>query len=396
MACENEYESYLWAIGGQVVGLIGFGGSLLTGAGIPLGAAGAAYSSANYIAAERTYNECIRNHNEQQQQQQNEQNSNNNGSDGQNSGSSSGGGYGGSSGGGSSTGGTTSFGGTSGGSGPDPIVTVEEVQHGTPVVLDLDGDGVELVAVQDSRVTFDFDGDGTRDATGWAAPDDGILAYDVDGNGRIENAEEIAFTSYLEGAQTDLEGLKAFDTNEDGLFGVGDAEYDSFYVWQDLNQNGVSDDGELVSLADAGIESIDLTLNESGENVDGNIIHNTSTFTRTDGSTGEVGDIAFAFGGEQLGTIHIGIHDGEDEFAGNQGTDIFVFIENHGTDTVTNFDVSEDILILNETSNNFTSVDDVLAAATQTDAGVVINTGGGEVVLAGLNISNLQDVQYIF
>jgi len=99
---------------------------------------------------------------------------------------------------------------------------------------------------------------------------------------------------YLPGAKTDLEGLTAFDTNNNGLFDEGDAAYGSFHVWQDANRNGVSEAGELTTLADAGIRSIDLALAPSGEQVAGNTIHNTSRYTRTDGTTGEVADAAFA------------------------------------------------------------------------------------------------------
>ncbi|RYH66537.1 MAG: hypothetical protein EON54_04740, partial [Alcaligenaceae bacterium] len=37
-----------------------------------------------------------------------------------------------------------------------------------PLVLDLDGDGIEAVGINPSRpILFDHDGDGTRNATGW-------------------------------------------------------------------------------------------------------------------------------------------------------------------------------------------------------------------------------------
>ena len=52
---------------------------------------------------------------------------------------------------------------------------------GKPVVLDLDGDGVELVALEDSTAFYDIDGDGYRERMGWVAADDGLLAYDKNG-----------------------------------------------------------------------------------------------------------------------------------------------------------------------------------------------------------------------
>ena len=41
---------------------------------------------------------------------------------------------------------------------------------GKPVVLDLDGDGVELVALEDSTAFYDIDGDGYRERMAWVSP----------------------------------------------------------------------------------------------------------------------------------------------------------------------------------------------------------------------------------
>ncbi len=47
----------------------------------------------------------------------------------------------------------------------------------SPLVLDLDGDGVETVGItSDKQVLFDHDGDGVKTATGWVGKDDGLLA----------------------------------------------------------------------------------------------------------------------------------------------------------------------------------------------------------------------------
>ncbi|MCY4320465.1 MAG: hypothetical protein OXE76_15080, partial [Alphaproteobacteria bacterium] len=56
---------------------------------------------------------------------------------------------------------------------------------GKPIVLDLDGDGVELVALERSTAFFDINGDGYRERMAWVSADDGFLAYDKDGDGLI-------------------------------------------------------------------------------------------------------------------------------------------------------------------------------------------------------------------
>ena len=137
-------------------------------------------------------------------------------------------------------------------------------------MLDLDGDGVELVALDDSTAFYDINGDGYRERMAWASADDGFLAYDKDGDGVISAHDELSFVSYVEGARTDLEGLAHFDTNGNGGLDPGDAEWSKFRVWQDLDQDGVSDAGELRTLDEAEITSLSLTSNGVRQTVSGN------------------------------------------------------------------------------------------------------------------------------
>jgi RTX calcium-binding nonapeptide repeat (4 copies)/Protein of unknown function (DUF2974) len=62
--------------------------------------------------------------------------------------------------------------------------------YGSPLVLDLDGDGLEITNTG-SGVYFDIDNDGLREFTNWVAPDDGLLAFDANGDGVINNASEL-------------------------------------------------------------------------------------------------------------------------------------------------------------------------------------------------------------
>jgi hypothetical protein len=57
----------------------------------------------------------------------------------------------------------------------------------SPLVLDLDGDGIELTSVDGAAAFFDVDVNGFAEATGWVAADDGLLALDVNGNGIIDD-----------------------------------------------------------------------------------------------------------------------------------------------------------------------------------------------------------------
>lgn len=162
-----------------------------------------------------------------------------------------------------------------------------------PVVLDLDGDGVEFVSSA-AGVRFDYDGDGHAELTAWVGPDDGLLVLDRNGDGRINEGSELVFA---ENGLTDLQGLAAnYDSNGDGQFNGSDAEFSSFGVWRDANGNGVTDPGELQTLAEAGIVSIGLVSDSRGYvTAEGQVIvRGGALYLRSDGSTARLADAAFA------------------------------------------------------------------------------------------------------
>jgi hypothetical protein len=98
-------------------------------------------------------------------------------------------------------------------------------------------------------------------------------------------------------AATDLSGLaEAFDTNHDGVFNAADAKFAEFNVWQDANQNGVSDAGEVRGLLDWGITSINLSSdNVVRTPVAGVTEAGRTTATATDGTLVLVSDAAFEY-----------------------------------------------------------------------------------------------------
>ena len=94
---------------------------------------------------------------------------------------------------------------------------------------------------------------------------------------------------------TDLEGLAAtYDTNKDGVLDANDAEFAKFKVWRDIDQDGVCDAGEVKSLAEHGITSVNLTSDHKEEVIAGNKVYGTTSYTKTDGTTGKVGDVGLA------------------------------------------------------------------------------------------------------
>jgi Ca2+-binding RTX toxin-like protein len=179
--------------------------------------------------------------------------------------------------------------------GPRPDPNIANGGGKKPIAVDLNNDGFHFINVNDSNVFFDVNGDGWRRRMAWVAPGDGLLAYDVNGDGKINQANEISFVSYLSGAQTDLEGLRAFDSNKDGVFSAADEKWNKFGIWQDANSDGVSDAGEFRNLNDMGIQNIGLTSNGQFQVIDGQTVHGTAIATRTDGTTLNIADVTLQY-----------------------------------------------------------------------------------------------------
>ena len=167
----------------------------------------------------------------------------------------------------------------------------------SPIILDLDGDGVETLSARDSHARFDLDGDGKLDDTSWVGKDDGLLYLDRNGDGTVSGADEITFIDDWPGAASDLAGLRGFDSNADGKLDASDVGFAHFGVWRDANGNGKVEAGETRSLATAGIASLGL----AGTAVDGTYafgeaaILNTGAYTRADGTTGTFADAALTY-----------------------------------------------------------------------------------------------------
>ena len=180
-----------------------------------------------------------------------------------------------------------------GGTGTDIVTDAavgDTITNVPPIVLDLDGDGVEFVD-RSAGIAYDF-GSGLV-ATAWAGADDGILVRDANGNGLVDGAWEFVFGG---NGVTDLEALHVQYGEQ---LDASDADFVMFAVWNDANSNGIADGGELVSLADAGIASISLVSDgQAYTAANGDVtVSGSSTYTRVDGTTGTAADAAFATGG---------------------------------------------------------------------------------------------------
>ncbi|NIJ21113.1 Ca2+-binding RTX toxin-like protein [Sphingomonas naasensis] len=161
-----------------------------------------------------------------------------------------------------------------------------------PLVLDLDGDGYELSTEQNGTTYFEFDGDGFAEHTGWIKGGDGFLVRDVNANGTIDSIAELFGAPGTSG----FTALAALDSNGDGKIDAADAGFASLQVWRDANMDGISQASELSSLTDLGIVSINLAATTPSQptTVGDNQIVREGSFTRADGSTGQIADVALA------------------------------------------------------------------------------------------------------
>ncbi|MCF7821714.1 MAG: VCBS domain-containing protein [Mariprofundaceae bacterium] len=163
-----------------------------------------------------------------------------------------------------------------------------------PLTLDLNGNGLETVAPSTPPLLFDHLGNGIKQSSGWIAPDDGFLVLDRNGNGTIDSGAELFGDSTpLATGGNAVDGFDALaqeDSNADGVVDAQDANWANLQVWQDANQDGFSQSGELSSLDQLGITGInvDSTLN-SQVLANGNQIADLGTFTYADGRTGSAG-----------------------------------------------------------------------------------------------------------
>ena len=160
-----------------------------------------------------------------------------------------------------------------------------------PLVLDLSGDGFKPTSL-DKGVHFDLDGNGFAERINWIQGDDALLVLDKNGDGVINDGNELFGDRYRLAngklARFGFEALMEQDTNGDKVIDDKDANYSRLQVWQDANQNGISEKEELRSLSQAGIAAIQLNYQKSQLGGHEEVIFgNSAKFIKANGETGD-------------------------------------------------------------------------------------------------------------
>ena len=225
----------------------------------------------------------------------------------------------------------------------------------SPLVLDLGQNGFDLVG-QDQGVLFDMTNDGLKDKTSWVGASDGLLAIDLNHDGVINNQSELFGNNGT--ASDGFANLAQYDSNADGKIDATDAVFADLKVWQDANQDGVSDAGELQSLTAHGINSISLSTTAINQMIGENGITDVANVTYADGSQGQIADVWFnvqdaadrtgvTFRGDASDDYVTGTYKndflgggaGDNQLTGGDGGDTF-FLDAGGMAVITDFNLN--------------------------------------------------------
>ncbi|MDK4577525.1 iron-regulated protein FrpC, partial [Kingella kingae] len=105
-------------------------------------------------------------------------------------------------------------------------------------------------------------------------------------NGKIDSGKEIFGNhSVLPNGTAAAHGYAALaklDSNADGIISVLDDAFSSLKVWQDINQDGISQANELFTLQALGIQSLNLEHQENNKDLgNGNHLTHIGSYTKT-------------------------------------------------------------------------------------------------------------------
>ena len=121
---------------------------------------------------------------------------------------------------------------------------------------------------------------------------------DRNANGSIDSGRELFGDETLlangNKAAHGFAALSELDSNTDGLFSALDVQFNAVRVWRDLNQDGISQTGELKTLADSNVQSVTLASTAVNHNYGDALLVRDGSFTRADGSTGQAGSFILA------------------------------------------------------------------------------------------------------
>jgi hypothetical protein len=158
-----------------------------------------------------------------------------------------------------------------------------------PLVVNFGGTAAQLTADAGRRFSFDLDGDGRAEHLPGFASGSGYLAFDMNGNGRIDDGRELFGPQSGNG----FSELARLDEDGNGWIDGGDSAFDRLSVWTPAAGGG----GELRSLAGLGIGALGLShvatpfALRGAQNEDLGVVKSTGLTLGLDGQAGTLQEI---------------------------------------------------------------------------------------------------------
>ncbi|MBO4901752.1 MAG: hypothetical protein J5518_03040 [Lachnospiraceae bacterium] len=163
-------------------------------------------------------------------------------------------------------------------------VSFEKLEAIDPLVINLD---CNVADVSDQKFFFDLDADGTEDEIPMLAKGSGFLALDKNGDGTVNDGSELFGTACGNG----FADLSAYDSDGNGWIDEADEVFDKLKIYS------FSEDGEaqLYTLKERGIGAIGLhsvgtqfSLNDVSTNATSAYIRRTGIFLYENGGIGSM------------------------------------------------------------------------------------------------------------
>lgn len=167
-----------------------------------------------------------------------------------------------------------------------------KVSQSDPLVIDLIGQGYEIINYNEGA-KFDINADGKLDRTSWIRGMSGLLVFDKNNNGKIDNGREL-FGEQNSATNGFLE-LSKYDDDKNEKIDSNDSIYKNLRVYLDLNNDRKIQNNELFSLSSLGIKAIYLNFVRKNQYINNNKLLFESFYELEDGTKRKIGDFAFNF-----------------------------------------------------------------------------------------------------
>ena len=157
----------------------------------------------------------------------------------------------------------------------------------TPIAISLDPKTtLTEILDPDATVSFDVDASGSKSHWCWITPKAGWLVYDQQKTESIDSAIQLfgnrTFMLFLDNG---YQAMRLLDANGDDR--LADGELDGLAIWIDEDSNGVSDPGEVKTLAEFNIVGLDV----HAQRHPGGILYNPAGVTFASGQTTSTFDV---------------------------------------------------------------------------------------------------------